>query len=112
MLYFIRLEQIRKTETFIVHSAKLQADAAVFHRLHAHDLLELSLKASDSATLRSLINDDSVAQHVRSAMYHVNTVMKSVMGTDAEKHKFQSYFQALRFYHGTAMVFWTLNPQG
>ena len=35
MLYFIRLEQIRKTETFIVHSSKLQTDAAVFHRLHA-----------------------------------------------------------------------------
>ena len=55
MLYFIRLDQIRQTEALVNHSSKLHADAAVFHRLHAHDLNLLSSQASDSATLRSLI---------------------------------------------------------
>ena len=111
MLYFIRLDQIKATEALVNHSSKLHADAAIFHRLHAHDLTQLAAQASDAATLRSLLNDDKVAQHIRSAMYHVHTIMKSVTGTDAERSKFQSYFQALRYYHGPAMVFWTLNPR-
>ena len=85
MQYFIRLDQIRQTEAAVIHSAKLKQDAPVFHRLHAHDLSVLGAQASDSATLRSLINNDEVAQHVRSCMYHVHSVMKRVMGTDAEK---------------------------
>ena len=68
MLYFIRLDQIKATEALVNHSSKLHADAAIFHRLHAHDLTQLAAQASDAATLRSLLNDDKVAQHIRSAM--------------------------------------------
>ena len=93
MQYFIRLDQIRQTEAAVLHSSKLKHDAAVFHRLHAHDLTLLATQASDSATLRSLVNKDEVAEHVRSCMYHVHSVMKSVMGTDVEKAKFQTYFR-------------------
>ena len=37
--------------------------------------------------------------------------MKSVEGTDSERAQFQTKFQSLRFYHGPAMLFWTLSPR-
>ena len=109
--YFQRRNQIRECEAMITHNAKFAADAELMHRLHADDILSLAHQASDSATLRTLISNSDTAAHIRTSMYHVHTVMKKVMGTDSERATFQTYFQALRFYHGPGMLFWTLNPR-
>jgi hypothetical protein len=109
--YFQRRNQIRECEAMISHNKKFAADAELMHRLHANDILALAHEASDSATLRTLIANSETAAHIRTCMYHVHTVMKKVMGTDSERATFQSYFQALRFYHGPGMLFWTLNPR-
>ena len=48
---------------------------------------------------------------MRSSVCHVQAVVKSVEGTVSERAQFQSKLQSLRFYHGPAMLFWTLNPR-
>ena len=107
----MRRDQIHNCESRIQQNAKFHADAAVTHRLHAHDLSVLIGQASDAATLRSLINNNEVTEHVRSCMCHVQSVIQSVMATDSERNKIQSNFQALRYYHCPAMLFWTLDPR-
>ena len=79
--------------------------------MHSHDLSAPVAKASDSAMLRSILHDNTVIASVRASLYHVQQVMKSVMGTDSERAAFQKKFESLRFFHGPDALFWTLNPR-
>ena len=79
--------------------------------MHATDLEALARQASDATGLKSLLQNDDLRDAVRSSMYHVQAVMKSVEGTDSEGAQIQSKFQSLCFYHGPAMLFWILSPR-
>ena len=90
---------------------KLHSDAATIHHLCSKDLAALAATASDSAMLKSVLYDNSVMASVRTSLYHVQRIMSKVLGTDSERASFQKKFESLRFYHGHAALFWTLNPR-
>ena len=46
-----------------------------------------------------------VLPHVRNSLKHVARVLSRVSGTDRERPRFHSWFEALRDYHGTAELF-------
>ena len=112
MYYFlVRRDQMSKVGLRIRSNKKLFGDAATIQYLNSTDLASLAATASDSAMLKSILQDESVVASVRTSLYHVQTIMSSVTGTDSERGSFQKKFESLRFYHGHAALFWTLNPR-
>ena len=109
--YFFRRAQIRQVQLLVKTNQVFKDEVESLLRLRSSDFLDLALKSTDSDTLRKLMRDSTVVQHVRRAMYQVVKVMRSVPGSDSERHKFQSWFEALRIYAGCGVVFWTLNPR-
>ena len=73
--------------------------------------MEYFRRRSGFPTVNSILHDDSVIASVRTSLYHVNRIMKKVLGTDSERASFQKKIGSLRFYHGHAALFWTLNPR-
>jgi len=109
--FLVRRDQMRGVGIEVKTNKKLHSDAATIHHLHSTDLASLAAKASDSAMLKSILHDTTVAASVRTSLYHVQRIMSKVMGTDSERASFQKKFESLRFYHGHAALFWTLNPR-
>ena len=109
--YILRREQIRAVETLVHTDQTWKDEASEVQRLSSEDVLQLAHNTSDSASLRKVLFDSEVLPHVRKSLKHVVKVMSKVSGTDSERHKFHAWFESLRVYHGTGVLFWTLNPR-
>ena len=109
--YFVRQDQIKEVSTLVNTNQEFQDEASEVMRLHSEDLKELAAGVTSSTKLREALQKSNVAKHVRKAMYHVTTVMRKVEGTDGARHKFHKYFESLRIFHGSGVLFFTLNPR-
>ena len=109
--YILRREQIRAVETLVHTDQTWMHEASALQRLSSEDLLQLASTTSDSVSLRRVLHKSQIVPHVRNALKHVVKVMGKVSGSDSERHKFHAWFESLRVYHGTGVLFWTLNPR-
>ena len=107
---FLRREQYGAIKGMVLHDPTFQKNAPVLARLNAKHVLQAAVEAGDAASIRDILRNARVEDDVKLLLRKVQTVMRRIHGSDAERSALRWKFVAMRLWNGFSFIFFTLNP--
>ena len=93
-----------------IRQPAFQRDASKLDGLRSEELLHAAEQLGQHACVRDALRSSGVPPRVKTLLTRMQLAQQDVRCTDAYRSSMQKKFSALRLWHGSQIVFFTLNP--